>query len=138
MPARGTARSAGACASSALSSVRSGWPAPGCTTSPAGLSITMSAASSNTTLSGMRCACGAAASGTCGGRSATCSPPVTAWFGARRLPSTVMWPDLSQACSRLREYCGKSRASAWSRRSPPSAAGTSAFIGAARPASQSV
>ena len=35
-----------------------------------------------------------------------------------------MWPDFSQACRRLREYCGNRRASAWSRRRPPSAGGT--------------
>ena len=47
-----------------------------------------------------------------GGRSAMRSPPVTAWLAARRLPSSVIWPDLSHACRRLREYWGKSRASA--------------------------
>ena len=40
MPARGSAASCGSCASSAFCSVRSGLPAPGCTTSPAGLSMT--------------------------------------------------------------------------------------------------
>ena len=44
-------------------------------------------------------------------------------------------PDFSQACSRLREYCGNRRTSAWSRRIPPSADGTLAVIGADRPAS---
>ncbi len=76
MPARGTPASAGECASSALRSVRSGTPAPGCTTKPAGLSMTISAASSNTTLSGMRCACGTSRGGG-GGCSVIRSPPVT-------------------------------------------------------------
>ena len=137
MPARGTPASAGACASSALSSVRSGWPAPGCTTRPAGLSITISCASSCTTLSGMRCACGEASSGTGGGSSTMRSPPATGWLGSALLPSRVIWPDLSHACRRLREYCGNRRASAWSKRMPPSPGGTVALIAAAKAASQS-
>ena len=48
MPARGTPASCGAWCSSALSSVPSQLPLPGCTTSPAGLSITSSASSSST------------------------------------------------------------------------------------------
>ena len=46
MPARGTAASCGAWWSSAFCSVPARLPAPGCTTSPAGLSITISASSS--------------------------------------------------------------------------------------------
>ena len=48
---------------SALTSVPVAWPAAGCTTSPAGLSITMMSSSSYTTLSGMRSPAGSAGSG---------------------------------------------------------------------------
>ncbi len=99
--------------------------------------MTTRALSSCTTLSGMRCARGAAL-GEAGGASATRSPPRTSARAAARAPSTVMWPSASQACSRLREYCGNMRASAWSRRSPARARGASALIGATKLASQSV
>ena len=46
MPARGSFARRGAYASSAFCSVRSGLPAPGCTTSPAGLLTTMTSSSS--------------------------------------------------------------------------------------------
>jgi hypothetical protein len=65
------------------------------------------------------------------------SPPETDWRASALLPSSVMWPDFSHACSRLREYCGNRRASAWSKRKPPSAAGITALIAAAKPSSQS-
>jgi len=101
------------------------------------LSITMSAASSCTILSGMRCARGASSGGR-GGATEIFSPPVTGVRGRAERPSTVMWPALSHSWSRLREYWWKRRASAWSRRSPPISAGTVAESGATNVASHSL
>ena len=98
-PARARAARSAAC--------RSRLPAPGCTTRPAGLSMTISAASSCTILSGIFCARGAPASGRRGGVERDRSPPVTGVRGERRAPSTLMCPSRSQSCRRLREYCGE-------------------------------
>ena len=81
----------------------------------------------------MRCACGAASPAPAAAAARRCSPPATgvarvAARGRRR----VMCPACSQACRRLREYCGNRRASAWSSRRPPSSRGTVALIGAAQ------
>src|ERR1041384_4147259 len=48
-----------------------------------------------------------------------------------------MWPAFSQACSRLREYCGNRRASAWSKRIPPRSLGTVLRMGATKLSFQS-
>ena len=106
MPARGTPASAGQCASSPFISVRSGTPAPGCTTRPAGLSITMRSASSKTMSSGIVCARGAA-SGAAGGASSMCSPPRTACarLRARAIDADVAGrkPGLQPVARILRE-----------------------------------
>ena len=108
-------------------SVWSGLPAPGWTTSPTGLSSTRISASSCRTSSGSGCASGEAPA-LSGGASVTASPPCTACFASGDAPSTRRHPSFSQACSRLRENCGNTRASAWSNRNPANSSGIAARI----------
>jgi hypothetical protein len=127
MPARGTRRSEGACASSAFISVRSGLPAPGCTISPAGLFST-TGPSSYTIASRMRCAGGEEVSAAGGGASSTFSPPMVFVPRSARSPSMRTRPAFNHACRRLREYSGNILASDRSIRSPASASGTTAAV----------
>ena len=94
MPARGMAASFGSSASSAFCSVCARLPAPGCTTSPAGLSITKNCGSRSATLSAMdsRLHLGGRARSA---RTPTASPPYTASRGraARAVDGDGAGPD---------------------------------------------
>ena len=106
--------------SSALTSVPSRLPAAGCTTRPAGLSMTIRSASSNTPTSGISCATASAlmASGTAMRQAAPSAGFIEAC--ATGLPSSVMRPSSSSALTRSRER-PEASASALSSRCPPSA-----------------
>ena len=124
MPARGSPLSAGAWCSSAFSSVPAQLPLPGCTTRPAGLSITSTSSSSCTTSSAIASARNAVSSGR--GQQRHLDPLAAAQLvaGPRRSPSTSTAPSSTSLARRLRDSFGSSRASAWSRRSPASAGAT--------------
>src|SRR5690606_36258113 len=126
MPARGSAASAGSRCSSAFTRVPDGLPAPGCTTSPAGLSITRTSASSCRIDSGM--SSGSARTWSSGSACrVTASPPCTGSRGRARAPSSKASPDLIQAASRERENSGNSSARTASKRRPAADPGTVAW-----------
>src|SRR5690606_24058923 len=134
MPARGTAASAGSRNSRALTRVPLWLPAPGCTTRPAGLSMTRTSASSCSTVSGMS----SGSARTWVSRVAVSRiswPPRTDSRGRTVAPSSRTSPDFTQAASREREYSGNSSASTASKRRPAMASGTCAPLGAPRAAS---
>ncbi len=110
-------------ASSALTSVPLSLPAPGCTTSPAGLSMTIRSSSSWTTARSRASGSGSAGRG--GGTvTATRWPPMTLAEGSPAgASSRVTCPSRISACKRLRDRSGHSRASARSSRSLPSPGG---------------
>ena len=115
---------------SAFTSVPVALPAAGWTTSPRGLSMTMIASSSNTMLSGISSAAGAAGSG---GGSATVmvSPALTRWPGSRTVrPPTVTSPARISALSRERDRSAIVAASTRSSRSPAFASATTTVLGA--------
>ncbi len=93
-------------------------PAPGCTTRPAGLLMTSSAASLKTTSSGSASAATRASHRQLAPRCAPAPRPGPCPWPAGGRPSTWTAPASIQSCSRAREYCGRERARAWSRRSP--------------------
>ena len=124
-PARGTRARCASCASSAFCSVCSRLPAPGCTTTPGALLITMTAASWWTISSGsfsgrtvvsasMRASTVAVSPPTTTSRARTAGRPLT-----RTAPASI------QRWIRVREYSGRSAASAASRRRPANSAGNS-------------
>src|SRR5262245_48747078 len=125
-----TSAMVGAWARTAAARVPRAWPAPGCTTSPAGLSITMTSSSSNTIErvigSGTRVSEGA------GGASTSIrSPPDRRYAALRAAPSTRTWPASMSVCTRAREMAGAFSASQRSRRTPAAAAPTERIRGAA-------
>ena len=109
---------------SALTSVPVACPAAGCTTSPAGLSMTMISSSSNTTLSGIASPAGSAASGS-GTFTTITSPALTRWLGSRTVrPPTATSPSRISDFSRVRDSSERS-ASTRSSRPPASLPETS-------------
>ena len=109
--------------SRALSKVPFQLPLPGCTTRPAGLSMTSTDSSSCTTLTAMACAAGGASRGSAGMVRSTDSPPQTLTSGCTARVSSRIRPSLSQAAMRLRECSGNKRANAWSIRRPAHSGG---------------
>ena len=114
-------------AMSALTSVPVQLPAAGCTTSPAGLSMTMISSSSNTTSSGMFS--GPTVTSAAAGRSSTMVPPaLTRWPGSRIVaPSIATRPARISALWRERDSSATRAASTRSSRSPASSAATTSF-----------
>src|SRR5690606_17372281 len=113
-----------------LTRVPVGLPAPGWTTSPAGLSST------NTSLSSYRTwrAMSSGSARVCSSSTAcseTSSPPRTRSRGRAASPSSRTSPDLIQADRREREYSGNSSASTASKRRPAALSGILASRGAA-------
>ena len=74
---------------SPLTSVPSGWPAPGCTMSPAGLSTTITSASSLTTTIGMACGLPGTRRGSGSASRSTTSPSSEAPALDHRLPADL-------------------------------------------------
>ncbi len=125
-PARGTDASAGSRNSSALTRVPVGLPAPGWTTSPAGLSITKTCSSSYSTDSGMSSGRALVSVSSVAFRVAS-SPPRTGSRGRAGTPSSSTAPDLIHSLRRERENSGNSSASTASKRRPAAASGTRAW-----------
>ncbi len=107
MPARGSSPVAGAWCSSAFSMVPAQLPLPGCTTSPAGLSITSTSSSSCTTASAMASGRKAVSTGREASATSTASPLLTLRREAAAAPSTVTWPSSISRASRLRDSPGQ-------------------------------
>ena len=124
-PARGSAASFGSSPSKAFCKVCRGFPAPGCTTRPAGLSMTSTSRSSWTRRSAMASGntwgCAASSGGIC---TRTRDPASTISRGLQAARSTLTAPASIQPLIRVRECSGISRASALSSRCPANSAGT--------------
>ncbi len=121
MPARGRPLSAGSWCRRAFSIVPAQLPLPGCTTSPAGLSITSTSASSWTMSSAIASARNASSSGRASSVTSMRSPPRSLCRGRAHSPSTSTAPCSTSLASRVRDSFGSRRARAWSRRNPASA-----------------
>ena len=90
IPGRSSSPPAASSASRPWTSVPVSWPAPGWTTTPAGLSTTSRCSSSQATRRSISSAAGGAGSG--GSSTTTSSPPSSRWLFARRSPSTSTAP----------------------------------------------
>src|SRR6202789_1780362 len=125
MPARGIEARRGSQPNNAFCSVCRGFPAPGCTTSPTGLSTTSTSGSSCTILSGIASGKTAAdaASDSPDMRTCTRDPALTTSLGLQGSLPICTRPASIHPLIRVRECSGSIRASALSRRNPFNSSG---------------
>ena len=122
IPALGTSLNFGHWCIRPLRRVPFGFPAPGCTTRPAGLLITIISSSSYSILNFIDSASFSMLSSNMTSIE-TNSPPVTKSLGRNTFPSTKIKPSIIQFFSLLRENSGKILAKTTSKRLPACSSG---------------
>ena len=127
MPGRsGSSPPSASCASRPWTSVPVRWPAPGWTTTPAGLSTTRRCSSSQTTSSAISSGSRSLPRRGCTATS-SCSPPASRKLLARAVPSTRTCPASTRRSASAREPTSGRPARKRSSRAPAASEGTGTF-----------